>query len=346
VTAEQIESTFGIGAVSRLTGIPLDTLRIWERRYGVVVPRRSNQNRRFYTRYDVSRLLLVKQLVDQGEPIGTVARWSDAELNQSVQAHAELQQRGAMSSKAPERDTTEQPQTLLVHGEALPYQLQHWQSRLPGLSVLGACASYEDFRQRCRTERADIVLLEFPALQGEALSQIRDVLADVSPARVIVVYAFAARGLLARLAQLTVKTVKAPLTAETLLELCRVSRASAPEMNAGVQPSSPWVRRFTGRELAEIASLESRLTCECPQHLADLVARLNAFEQYSLSCEQRNDRDAAIHARLYEMTAQARLILEEALGFLLEQEGILLTGDEIAASRRGRAAAARASVLS
>jgi hypothetical protein len=67
---------------------------------------------------------------------------------------------------------------------------------------------------------------------------------------------------------------------------------------------------------------------------------LNAFEQYSLSCEQRNDRDAAIHARLYEMTAQARLMLEEALGFLLEQEGILLTGDEIAASRRGRAAAA------
>jgi DNA-binding transcriptional MerR regulator len=347
VTAEQIESTFGIGAVSRLTGIPLDTLRIWERRYGVVVPRRSNQNRRFYTRDDVSRLLLVKQLVDQGEPIGSVARWSDAELNQSVQAHAELQQRGAMSSRAPERDATEQPQTLLVYGEALPYQLQHWQSRLPGLSVLGACVSYEDFRRRCRTERADIVLLEFPALQGEALSQIRDVLADVSPARVIVVYAFAARGLLARLAQLNVKTVKAPLTAETLLELCRVPRASAPEMNAGIQPSPrPWLRRFTGRELAEIASLESRLTCECPQHLADLVARLNAFEQYSLSCEQRNDRDAAIHARLYEMTAQARLMLEEALGFLLEQEGILLTGDEIAASRRGRAAASRTSVLS
>jgi DNA-binding transcriptional MerR regulator len=312
----------------------------------VVVPQRSNQNRRFYTRHDVSRLLLVKQLVDQGEPIGTVARWSDTELNQSVQAHAELQQRGAMSSKAPGRDATEQPQTLLVYGEALPYQLQHWQGRLPGLSILGACASYEDFRRRCRTERADIVLLEFPALQGEALGQIRDVLADVLPARVIVVYAFAARGLLARLAQLNVKTVKAPLTAETLLELCRPQRTSAPVMNAGVQPSRPWLRRFTGRELAEIASLESRLTCECPQHLADLVARLNAFEQYSLSCEQRNDRDAAIHARLYEMTAQARLMLEEALGFLLEQEGILLTGDEIAASRRGRAAAARTSVLS
>jgi hypothetical protein len=45
------------------------------------------------------------------------------------------------------------------------------------------------------------------------------------------------------------------------------------------------------------------------------------------------------------MTAQARLILEEALGFLLEQEGIVLTGDETPAFRRGRVAD-RASALS
>ena len=343
--SEQTESTFGIGAVSRLTGIPLDTLRIWERRYGVVVPRRSNQNRRFYSRDDVSRLLLVKQLVDQGEPIGTVARWSDAELSQSVQAHAELQQRGAISSRASDHGGVEQPLKLLVYGEALPYQLQYWKSQLPGLSLIGAHPVFEDFRRRCRMDSVDVVILEFPALQGEALGQIRDVLAEVAPARVIVVYAFAARGLLARLVQLDVKAVRAPVTADMLLELCRVPNFETPVTPVAAPPSRPWLRRFNGRELAKIASLESRLTCECPRHLVDLVSRLNAFEQYSLSCEHRNDHDAAIHARLYEMTAQARLILEEALGFLLEQEGIVLAGDEAAASWRGRAAD-RASLLS
>lgn len=343
--SEQTESTFGIGAVSRLTGIPLDTLRIWERRYAVVVPRRSNQNRRFYSRDDVSRLLLVKQLVDQGEPIGTVARWSDAELSQSVQAHAELQQRGVMPSRASDQRSVGATLKLLVYGEALSWQLQHWKSQLPGLSIIGAHPDFEDFRRRCQTEKADIVMLEFPALQGESLGQIREVLGDVSPARVIVVYAFAARGLLSRLAQLNVTAVRAPVTADMLLELCHVPDLQPPGVPVGTQPARHWLRRFNGRDLAEIASLESRLSCECPQHLVDLVSRLNAFEQYSLSCEHRNDRDAAIHARLYEMTAQARQILEEALGFLLEQEGIELTGDETAASRRGRAAK-RASALS
>ena len=35
------ESNYRIGAVSRLTGIPPDTLRVWERRYDLITPMRS-----------------------------------------------------------------------------------------------------------------------------------------------------------------------------------------------------------------------------------------------------------------------------------------------------------------
>ena len=34
---KDLTNTFKIGGVSRITNIPVDTLRIWERRYSVVV---------------------------------------------------------------------------------------------------------------------------------------------------------------------------------------------------------------------------------------------------------------------------------------------------------------------
>ena len=69
-TIEAIKNTpataFKIGAVSRITNIPVDTLRIWERRYRVVVPFRSHNSDRLYQRDDINRLTLLKMLVDRG----------------------------------------------------------------------------------------------------------------------------------------------------------------------------------------------------------------------------------------------------------------------------------------
>ena len=47
--------TYPIRAVSRLTGISVDTLRAWERRYEAVVPGRG-QRGRSYSDADVARL--------------------------------------------------------------------------------------------------------------------------------------------------------------------------------------------------------------------------------------------------------------------------------------------------
>lgn len=55
-----------IGAVERETGLPKDTLRIWERRYGFPQPLRDAAGERLYTAADVEKLRLVKRLADQG----------------------------------------------------------------------------------------------------------------------------------------------------------------------------------------------------------------------------------------------------------------------------------------
>lgn len=78
------DSAYRIGAVSRLTGVTQDALRVWERRYGVVEPQRSEGGDRLYSREDVTRLTLIKRLVDAGHAISRVARLTLKQLQQRL----------------------------------------------------------------------------------------------------------------------------------------------------------------------------------------------------------------------------------------------------------------------
>ncbi len=51
---------------------------------------------------------------------------------------------------------------------------------------------------------------------------------------------------------------------------------------------------------------------------------LQAFEDYSKACENRDDKDREIHALLYRQTASAREVMEEALAALVKHERIQL----------------------
>ena len=75
--ADQSEPTYRIGAVSRLTGIAPDGLRVWERRFGAVVPFQSETGSRLYSQEDVGRLVLIKRLVDRGDAISRLANLSE-----------------------------------------------------------------------------------------------------------------------------------------------------------------------------------------------------------------------------------------------------------------------------
>jgi DNA-binding transcriptional MerR regulator/methylmalonyl-CoA mutase cobalamin-binding subunit len=70
---------YPIRAVSKLTGIPVDTLRAWERRYRVVAPDRDDRGR-LYSETDVERLRLLRRAVQAGHAIGRVAPLSVEEL--------------------------------------------------------------------------------------------------------------------------------------------------------------------------------------------------------------------------------------------------------------------------
>jgi len=76
---------YPIRAASKLTGIPVETLRAWERRYQVVEPARSARGR-LYSDLDVQRLLLLRACLERGHAIGQVAGLSDAGLQNLLAA--------------------------------------------------------------------------------------------------------------------------------------------------------------------------------------------------------------------------------------------------------------------
>lgn len=72
---------YSIKAVSQATGLSIETLRAWERRYRIVEPRRDANGRRAYQPDDVIRLRKLREATERGHPISRLARLGDQELD-------------------------------------------------------------------------------------------------------------------------------------------------------------------------------------------------------------------------------------------------------------------------
>ena len=79
--------TYPIRAVSLMTGVSIDTLRAWERRYNAVTPVRDGRGR-IYSDADVRRIKRLRDAVAAGHAIGRVAAMSDEQLTRMALAGA------------------------------------------------------------------------------------------------------------------------------------------------------------------------------------------------------------------------------------------------------------------
>jgi DNA-binding transcriptional MerR regulator len=65
-SADRSDGVYSIGAVSRMLGVPTQTLRAWEDRYHQIVPARSGGGQRLYSRDQVDQLSFVRNQIEQG----------------------------------------------------------------------------------------------------------------------------------------------------------------------------------------------------------------------------------------------------------------------------------------
>ncbi|MBR9988948.1 MAG: MerR family transcriptional regulator [Gemmatimonadetes bacterium] len=86
---ERTAALHPIGVVARRTGLSLHVLRAWQRRYGAVVPVRTEGGQRLYSDLDVQRLRLLRQVTDAGRSISQVAQLGVDELSALSAADAD-----------------------------------------------------------------------------------------------------------------------------------------------------------------------------------------------------------------------------------------------------------------
>ena len=291
------------GTAARLAGISPSTLRIWEHRYGVVGPPKSAAGQRSYSMKDIERLRLIKRLTLEGHAIGTVAH-----LN--VDALALLSSGNQVLSMEAQR--------VLVVGHAAARKLE---GRLrPSPAPVFDDLSHAE-REVARAGAADVLVIHVSSLHVSMTERVMVLRNSLPVPNVIVIYSFGAEAVAASLRAAGVTVRREPVTGKELASLIVASRPIVAAFAVSVQANS---RLYSDAELVALTEVPSLVACECPRHLAEIVTLLVGFELYSTECAARNQKDAALHRHLHDVTSAARSMLEQALARVVVEEGLVL----------------------
>lgn len=303
---------YGIGTIARLTGLKPDTLRVWERRYGLGASHKSASGRRQYTQSDLEHLQLVAALVQDGARIGEIAKADGRTLQMLLERRSGGRRPVAPPSK---------PRVVFV-GEPLCQWLDEHQGCISGVSALLARSSLQEALDRLTVEGEVAMLVVYcPSLstpQIEAIAALQQRLHAVST---LVVFRLGNQQWQRELELRGWRSLAFPTEPSRLAfelgNLATERDVAEGAVNLG-DLIAPKPRRYSDRQLHAAAKLQSSLTCECPRHLSDLVRALNDFEEYCTACSVENWQEAAVHACIYTYANQARHLLEKALAASLE----------------------------
>ena len=311
---------FRSGVAARLAGIPVETLRVWERRYKISEAHQSPGGQRLYSKAEIYRFTLLKRLVDLGQSISALAHLDLETLETMQTTLLGLERSQSLLTASTVRVALIGP---VIGSERVQALLSG-----PEITVIAACSTLTQAKVALQDTRVSILMIEFPVLIEDAQEELIDLKQACGAGKAMLFYRFAPSAVIRRLRLAGYAAIRAPIDADEIESLCRsvLSPSVKPEppnwsTSPGGLTATP---RFDSKALAMLSQLKSEVYCECPSQLAELLSSVNSFEQYSNACANRGPEDQAIHEYLGERAAQARMILEEALTRLLKVEGISL----------------------
>jgi MerR family transcriptional regulator, light-induced transcriptional regulator len=325
------------GAVARMLRMPVATLRVWERRYGLTRPELTPGGQRLYSADDVRRLALIKQLTDLGHAISTLAALDMQQLQRVAATHAQASA-AAQGSQRLQADPAPPVRAwrLAVVGVALGLRLQRpaLLRRLGRPVVL--LGPFADVSQAAAVPglRPDALLIHEPQLHEGWLAAVEAAAPAWAELPKAVLYSFAAEPVCEAVASAGMALLREPqpdvvvaqwlstLAAQPAEQPTLAAQRGAERVPPGAEPVPP--RRWDDAALARFATLSPTIACECPRHVAELLMQLSHFEAYSAGCEHRNASDAELHAYLRRVATASRARFEAALEHVALHEGLLL----------------------
>lgn len=319
--ADVTEPAYRSGSAARLAGIPVETLRVWERRYGVVGPPTSPRGHRLYSAEDVRRLALIRQLVDLGNPIGALAALP-------LQALRDMRAAATAGLPAALGFGPAHPVRVAIVGSALAQRLSREGGARPSLDIVGVASDAGGAVDALRGVAAEIVAVEMPTLQPDSVDTIDGIVGALGARHAIVAYRFAPSAVIGSLRNRGYEVLRSPIDVDAFERLCRdVTHGDAHRATAHkpVPPSHDVPdRRFDDQTLSRISQALVTLNCECPHHVVELLLGLGSFERYSAECANRTPADAELHRYLQRVAGSARAMFEDALVRVARAEGLAL----------------------
>ncbi len=327
-------------AVARMLRMPVATLRVWERRYGLSGAARSPGGQRLYSDADVRRLAVVRRLNELGHAISSLAGLDLEQLQRVAATHAALSAAAQPVGRTEvRRQAPLRPWRLAVIGRSLALRFQR-----PALSdrlgrAFELIGLFDDVGQAAEGLRAsdlDALLIHEPQLHPNWLAAFDTAAPAFADLPKAVLYGFASDAVCEGMANAGVALLREPqpdaVLAQWLNHLSDAATRSGesgesgesvlPGLRRASEVAAP--RRWDDAALAGFAALPSKVACECPRHIAELLIQLSQFEAYSAECGLLSAADAELHAYLKTIAADSRVRFEAALEHVALHEGLLL----------------------
>jgi DNA-binding transcriptional MerR regulator len=311
-----------IGAVSSLSGVPAPTLRIWESRYDCFTPHKTEGKHRLYNDDDVLKATLLKRLTENGHSISSVAALTCTALNDLLQKQQSANQR---------KQLTEHPGgtvSMAVVGLTLASRIESKKFTLGfqhhAIQVTDIYNTLSQALESTGQHKPQILLIQCNSLHVGIQVDIHRLAEMHGAVQVMVLYSFGQEPIIAAMKRCGMIVRRDPISDADLADLVNsVLLIDPAQSSAGLNPGTliPQ-RKFNDLTLMRVSGISTNVLCECPRHVAEIIAQLANFEQYSHDCLNKSSEDAHIHAYLSSVSGSARALFESALEMVAKHEGI------------------------
>ncbi len=313
-----------IGAVSSLSGVPTPTLRVWEVRYATFSPLKTQGQHRLYSDDDVLKATLLKRLTEQGHAISNIANLSSQALNNllmqqqssnRIQVHKKLEDRAI---------------SMTIIGLALAGRIESKKFTLSfnnhEIKVADIFNDLSDALGAEFEQTTQILLVKTNSLHAGIEVDIHKLAQNCQALQVIVLYNYGQQNIIESMKRSGMIVRREPISDSDLADLINsVLLVGTEQKNSGLVVGAliPQ-RKYSDATLAKVAGISSNVLCECPRHVAEIIAQLASFEQYTHECLNKSTEDAHLHAYLSSVSGSARALFESALEMVAKHEGIEL----------------------
>ena len=313
-----MDGLYKIGAVSKITGINIPTLRSWENKFDIVTPTRVNGTQRGYTKQDLDKLVLIQALIDSGDSISSLRGLSLEQLQARL-----------LSNDSSKKDSNSSHEKLLeLNVITIGTMIPDLGAETAGLPSINVTKKYDldeftdDENEEIKCD-CDLLIFELATLHIQTINWIKDILTSNCINHCIILYRFASSdGMMAANTDKRINTLRQPVSAQDIFLMVKfltdIEPSNRNAIKAGYDENVP----FTDKELWEISVMANPIHCECPKHLSSIISSIKGFEKYSADCEELSASDRILHRVLEENAKEARIIMEKSLRKVIKENSI------------------------